>query len=77
MPRFKLNWVHRVFPPSLNGELPSFEKLQELSYTQNCLKEALRKYYIVPVVTRIASEDDTLGDLFIPKGTRIVIPILV
>ena len=35
------------------------------------LKEALRKYSVVPVVTRVTKEEDVLGDYKIPKGTTI------
>jgi hypothetical protein len=72
-----VRFLCRVFTPDLKGGLPPYEKLQELTYTQNCLREALRKYYIVPVVTRFATEDDVIGGYAIPKGTKIVIPILV
>jgi cytochrome P450 len=71
-----LDEANRVFTPDLKGKLPPYEKLQELSYTQNVLREALRKYYIVPVVTRVATEDDVIGGYTIPKGTKVVIPIL-
>jgi len=43
----------------------------------NLLKETLRLYSLVPVVTRVAEADDTLGDQFIPKGTKIFICIKV
>jgi len=71
-----LDEANRVFTPDLKGDLPSYEKLQELTYTHNVLKEALRKYYIVPVVTRVATEDDVIGGYTIPKATKVVIPIL-
>ena len=41
------------------------------------LKEALRKYSLVPVVTRNTVEDDQLGDLQIPAGTKIFINMQV
>lgn len=69
--------LFRVFTPDLKGDLPPYEKLQELTYTHNVLKEALRKYYIVPVVTRVAVEDDEIGGYKIPAATKVVIPILV
>jgi len=71
-----LDEANRVFTPDLKGQLPPYERFQELSYTQNVLKEALRKYYIVPVVTRIALEDDVVGGYNIPKRTKVVVPIL-
>lgn len=47
--------------------------MSPVSYTINLLKETLRLYSLVPVVTRVAEGDDTLGGQFIPKGTKIFI----
>ncbi len=59
-----------------DGQLPSFEICKnEFNYIVNCEKEALRKYSIVPVVTRVVASDDKIGDYDVPAGTRIVIPI--
>jgi cytochrome P450 len=49
--------------------------LKGLAYTEAVLKETLRRYSIVPVVTREAVEDDMLGGYAIPKGTKIVVAI--
>ena len=49
-----------------------------LSIIQVCvLKEALRKYSLVPVVTRNAVEEDQLGTLTVPAGTKIFINMKV
>jgi len=64
-----------------DGEIPETGKdihdsvRDGLKYTQNVLREALRKYSIVPVVTRQAVEDEQVGDYFFPKGSKIAIPI--
>lgn len=58
------------------GVSPDYAAFKDLSYTSNVLKEALRKYAIVPVVTRQAVNDDKLGDYAIPAGTRVIIPII-
>jgi beta-ring hydroxylase len=71
-----LEEANSVFKPELGGSIPEYETLRGLSYTQNALKEALRKYAIVPVVTREAIEDDILGDFSIPKNTKVVLPII-
>lgn len=68
--------ANSVFKPELGGAMPAYESLRGLGYTQNALKEALRKYAIVPVVTREAVEDDVLGDFSIPKHTKVVVPII-
>uniref|UniRef100_A0A7S1I6B7 Cytochrome P450 n=1 Tax=Eutreptiella gymnastica TaxID=73025 RepID=A0A7S1I6B7_9EUGL len=44
-----------------------------LEYTVSVLKEALRKYSVVPAVTRTAMEDTELGGYRIPKDTTIVL----
>ncbi len=52
------------------------EKLPEISrlvYTEACLKEALRRYSVVPVVVKVAARDTVLGGHTVPKGTCIVI----
>ena len=59
-----------------NGEGTDFEKIKDgMEFTQAALKEALRRYSIVPVVTRELVEDDNLCGYFVPKGTIVVIPI--
>uniref|UniRef100_A0A7S2Y0F8 Cytochrome P450 n=1 Tax=Fibrocapsa japonica TaxID=94617 RepID=A0A7S2Y0F8_9STRA len=56
------------------------EIFKKLEYTTGCLKEALRKYSVVPTVVRNASEDRVLAGegeqkYFIPAGTSIMIGI--
>jgi len=53
--------------------LPDYAGLKQLTYSQACLKEALRLYNIVPVVTRIAAADDIAGDHPITAGTRLML----
>ena len=58
-----------------NDDIP-FDKIRDgMEFTQACLKESLRKYSIVPVVTRELVEDDNLCGYDIPAGTIVVIPI--
>lgn len=52
-------------------QLPPREKLEELTYTVNALKESLRLYSLVPMVSRYCAKDDKLGDQIIPAGTKI------
>lgn len=42
-----------------------------MTYTLSVLKEALRKYSVVPVVTRVCAQDDELLGHKIPKGTMV------
>jgi cytochrome P450 len=60
----------------VRGARPSQEiALKGLSYTEAVLRESLRRYSLVPVVTREAIEDDELGGYAIPKGSKIVVAI--
>jgi cytochrome P450 len=57
--------------------LPASETLGGLAFTQCCLKETLRKYSVVPIVTRETVREVGLGGgkYLIPKGTRMMILI--
>eukprot|EP00049_Salpingoeca_infusionum_P000259 m.38465 g.38465 ORF g.38465 m.38465 type:complete len:530 (+) comp10204_c0_seq2:165-1754(+) len=52
-------------------ELPDRSQVNNLKYTLNSLKETLRKYTLVPIITRIASKDDVLGGVRVPAGTKV------
>ena len=49
--------------------------LDNLSYTEACLKESLRKYSVVPTVVRVATEDIQIKEHFIARGTTLMINI--
>ncbi|GFR53077.1 hypothetical protein Agub_g15775 [Astrephomene gubernaculifera] len=55
------------------GEGPSRRAVDEMVYTLSVLKEALRKYSVVPVVTRKLAEDDPVGLLGqpLPRGVMV------
>jgi cytochrome P450 len=53
--------------------VPDYEALKRLEFAGACLKEALRLYNIVPIVTREAAADDRFGELPIPKGTKVML----
>jgi cytochrome P450 len=58
------------------GVTPSQEiALKGLPYTEAVLRESLRCYTLVPVVTREAIADDELGGYAIPKGSKIVVAL--
>ncbi|KAF5301578.1 hypothetical protein FQR65_LT08883 [Abscondita terminalis] len=60
-----------------NGEFNS-EAIGELSYVDKCLKESLRKYPTVPILTRECNKNYTnsLTGIKIEKGTVVVMPAL-
>jgi len=50
----------------------TYESLKDLNYIEGLIKETLRLYPAVPIISnRIAAEDTTLGHVRIPKGTVI------
>ncbi|XP_043695910.1 cytokinin hydroxylase-like [Telopea speciosissima] len=59
-----------------NGEAPSTEQLSKLSVLNMVINESLRLYPPASLLPRIAFEDIKLGDLEIPKGLSIWIPVL-
>lgn len=69
----------RRYVPSDSEEI-SFRTYRELTYLECVLKEAMRVYTPVPVLTREVAKDDVLEcesakGTFIPKGARIMVSI--
>ncbi len=59
----------------LNGEEPDFDNLNKFVYMDACIHESQR---LVPSVARIERRsacDCKVGNIFVPKGTYITIPI--
>lgn len=61
--------AERVFGDE-EGE-PSRREVDSMTYTLSVLKEALRKYSVVPTVTRVLAKDDELLGYKVPAGTMI------
>ncbi|EEF45621.1 cytokinin hydroxylase [Ricinus communis] len=59
-----------------NGETPSVDHLPKLTLLNMVINESLRLYPPATVLPRMAFEDIKLGDLHIPKGLSIWIPVL-
>ncbi len=53
--------------------MPDYETLKRLDYAGACLKEALRIFNIVPIVTRKAVADDHFGDYLVPAGCLVML----
>ncbi|KAF7725053.1 hypothetical protein EC973_000460 [Apophysomyces ossiformis] len=56
-----------------DGDIPSYEELNQLHLLNNVCKETLRLIPPVPVTYRVACEELTLRDRVVPKGTLIVL----
>ncbi|PRW33867.1 Cytochrome P450 [Chlorella sorokiniana] len=55
--------------------MPDRDGVDSMEYTHSVLKEALRKYSVVPVVTRNLNSDDELLGHRIPKGSWLIIHV--
>uniref|UniRef100_A0A915EHQ1 Cytochrome P450 n=1 Tax=Ditylenchus dipsaci TaxID=166011 RepID=A0A915EHQ1_9BILA len=53
----------------------SFEQLGQLRYLECCIKETLRLYPSVPIISRRLGSDSTIGGHFIPADTQILLNI--
>lgn len=53
--------------------MPDYETLKRLDYAGACLKEALRLYNIVPIVTRKALGEDRFGEYTVPAGCLVML----
>nr|XP_010943694.1 cytochrome P450 709B2 [Elaeis guineensis]XP_019701628.1 cytochrome P450 709B2 [Elaeis guineensis] len=58
-------------------EIPNADMLSKLKLVTMVLLEALRLYGPVVMMQRNAAKDMTLGNLVIPKNTRLTIPIVI
>lgn len=55
---------------------PTYQELQNLPYTEMCIKESLRLYPSVPLIARIASDDFRIpSGYLVPKGVELLIHI--
>ncbi|MCA9592215.1 MAG: cytochrome P450 [Myxococcales bacterium] len=61
----------------LGGRSPSYEDLDRLPYTEQVIEEAMRLYPPVYVIARRAAEDVTVGEYRVPRGSELVIWVLL
>ncbi|KAK9816800.1 hypothetical protein WJX72_005241 [[Myrmecia] bisecta] len=64
-----------VFGLDEDGQLPDRAAFESMPYTLAALRETLRKYSIVPVVTRKAVADSEVCGYHIPRGTYLVLTL--
>ena len=64
---------------SVLGERDSIEwdDLTSLKFTTKCIKEAMRLYPPVPVISRTLTQDLSVDQYVIPKGTTVMLSILL
>jgi cytochrome P450 len=61
----------------LAGRTPGYADLERLPYTEQVVEEAMRLYPPVYVVARRAAEDVMVGEFMVPRGSELVIWILL
>ena len=57
----------------LDGRTPTMEDLDELTYTEQVMKESMRVYPPIYEMLRTTAEEDVLGEYQIPEDTTILI----
>ncbi|KAI7875577.1 cytochrome P450, partial [Lichtheimia hyalospora FSU 10163] len=76
-----LDFTHRMFQDdpfdTADHNMPSFEAINNLHLLNNVCKESARLIPVVPITSRVAIKDVTLGGHFIPKNTSIFLPLIV
>lgn len=65
--------VRKEAAAALNREVPQRVDVEGMDWTLSCLKESLRKYSVVPVVTRNMNRDDEIvPGITLPAGSWII-----
>ncbi|KAH9509381.1 hypothetical protein Btru_045764 [Bulinus truncatus] len=59
----------------VQADCPTYEELSQLTYTEQVINETLRIYPPITLATRVAAETKTYGNITIPKGAAVFIPI--
>ncbi|MFD0024613.1 cytochrome P450 [Streptomyces sp. NPDC058382] len=63
--------LHEELDRVLGGREPGFDDYARLTYTQSVIKEALRLYPTIWLVTGVAKEGARIGGIPMPEGTRV------
>ena len=70
--------LHAELDEVLGDRLPDFSDVAKLPYTRAIFDETIRLYPPVPILSRQASEDDTIRRQHVPKGSlMLVVPWLL
>jgi cytochrome P450 len=66
--------LRREHETVLGGETPTFEHLQQLTYTEKVIKETMRLHPPSHLLIRRATADVIIGGYRIPEGTLLMLP---
>ena len=76
-PQVEMKLLHEL-KSVLNGRAAGYEDLPNLKYTRAIFEEAMRMYPPVPILSRVARENDFIRDRDVPAGSiMLVIPWLL
>ncbi|XP_055890424.1 cytochrome P450 3A24-like [Biomphalaria glabrata] len=67
--------VYQEIQNIVKSDLPSYEEIQQLKYMEQVINETLRLYPPAPIMTRRAAETRKYGNITIPKGAGVIIPL--
>ncbi|KAK6638581.1 hypothetical protein RUM43_006848 [Polyplax serrata] len=62
------------FETLVKGEIPTYSELQKLEYMENCIKETLRLYPVVPLIARDIKHEIQIGEklTLVPGVTALI-----
>lgn len=67
--------IEEVDRMNVDGSEPKLSDVEQYTYLENVVLEAMRIYPIAPATGRDAQVDTELGGKFIPKGTPVMVPL--
>ena len=84
-----LTWIHYLLSihPDVRSKVeqevaevigdgpPTEEAVENLIYTEQVVNESLRLYSPIHAISRVATEDNTIGGYLIPKGSTVVVSL--
>jgi len=84
-----LTWIHyllsthpqvrekleREVAERVAGDRPTAEEVASLTYTEQVVNESLRLYSPIHAISRVATEDNTIGGYRIPEGATVVVSL--
>jgi len=65
--------LHSELKEVLGGRTPSLEDVPRFNYTRRVIEETMRLYPTVWIQARIASRDDEIGGIHVPKGATVAL----
>jgi cytochrome P450 len=67
--------VEREVAAVVGGDRPTAKEVGSLTYTEQVVNESLRLYSPIHAISRVATEDNSIGGYLIPKGSTVVVSL--